>query len=278
MRLGGPVFVQTEDPEELARAHRALGYRAAYCPRVGLAEGERIRAIGEAFARHDVVIAELGVWNNLLDPDESKRKANLKAMTDGLALADEVGALCLVNIPGSFREDSWCGPHPGNYSQAAFDLTVANARQIIDAVRPKRAKLTCEMMPWAIPDSPDAYLRLIGAIDRPAFGVHLDIVNMVNSVERYFNNTRLIRECFAKLGPRVVSCHLKDIRLGDKLTVHLDEVRVGQGNLDLETHLREVERLPQQPPVMLEHLTSKEEYDAARDHVLALADKIGIGC
>jgi len=32
IRLGGPVFNAPQDPEELALAHRKLGYRAAYCP------------------------------------------------------------------------------------------------------------------------------------------------------------------------------------------------------------------------------------------------------
>ena len=47
-------------------------------------------------------------------------------------------------------------------------------REIIDAVRPTRAFYTLEPMPWAYPDSVDSYLRLIAAIDRRAFGVHLD--------------------------------------------------------------------------------------------------------
>ena len=33
LRLGGPIFSSTDDPEEMARVHRQLGYRAAYCPR-----------------------------------------------------------------------------------------------------------------------------------------------------------------------------------------------------------------------------------------------------
>ncbi len=32
MRLGGPVFVKSTDPAVLAKAHRDVGYRAAYAP------------------------------------------------------------------------------------------------------------------------------------------------------------------------------------------------------------------------------------------------------
>jgi sugar phosphate isomerase/epimerase len=276
MRLGAPVSAKTEDPEELARAHRALGYRAAFCPQMRVEETDRIRSIREAFAKHDVVIAEVGVWNNLMDPDLAKREANLKAVQAGLALAEEVGARCCVNIAGGFSSSFWAGPHPGNLRREGFDLAVENARKIIDAVRPKRAKFTYEMMPFMIPDSADSYLDLIRAIDRPAFGVHLDVVNIVNSPRRYYDSTGLVQECVQKLGPHVASCHLKDIRLQDGLTVHLDEVIVGTGGFDVRTFLREISRLPQDPPVMLEHLGTAEEFDQARECVVALAQEIGI--
>ena len=58
--------------------------------------------------------------------------------------------------------------------------------------------------------------------------VHLDPVNMICSPQRYFNNAAFLRECFAKLGPYIKSCHAKDILLRDTLTVHLDEMRPGE--------------------------------------------------
>jgi len=276
MRLGAPVFIDSQDPEEIARAHRALGYRAGYCPRVELEDAARIRAIREAFARHDVVIGEIGVWKNMLDPDEAKQRQHIAATTRGLALADEVGALCMVNITGSRHPEVSGGPDPDNLSQASFDRIVATAREIIDEVKPKRAKMTYEMMPWCFPDSADSYLDLIQAIDRPQFGVHLDIVNIINSPRRYFDTTSIIRECFAKLGPHVVSCHLKDVKLQSGLTTHLDEVLVGEGDLDITTYLLEAEKLPQQPPVLLEHLETKEEFDQAREYVVKLAKEAGV--
>ena len=116
IRLGGPSFAKTEDPEELALAHRKLGYRAAYCPGVALKDTDRIRALSEAFAKHDVVIAEVGRWCNLLDADPEKRRQNLETVTEGLALAEAIGARCCVDIAGSFSTTSWFGPHPDNLS------------------------------------------------------------------------------------------------------------------------------------------------------------------
>jgi hypothetical protein len=114
VRLGGPIFNETTDPIELARAHRRLGYRAAYCPTADVKDTPMVRAIEDAFRNQDVVIAEVGRWVNLLDADVAKRRANLETVTEGLALAEAVGALCCVDIAGSFNPDVWYGPHPDN--------------------------------------------------------------------------------------------------------------------------------------------------------------------
>ena len=150
-----------------------------------------------------------------------------------------------------------------------------NVRTIVDTVKPRRAKYSLETMPWVIPDSADSYLRLVKAIDRSAFAVHLDPVNIVNSPKRYYHNADLLRECFEKLGPWIISCHAKDIMLRDDLTVHLDEMRPGLGGLDYRVFLRELNRLPGDIPLMLEHLP-QEEYPPAREYVLSIADELGI--
>src|SRR5215212_6844432 len=73
IRLGGPIFLKSDDPVALAKEHRRLGYSAAYCPVADVKDGTRIKAIREAFAAENVVIAEVGAWRNMLDPDPQKR-------------------------------------------------------------------------------------------------------------------------------------------------------------------------------------------------------------
>src|SRR5258708_9414 len=98
MRLGGPIFVKSDDPAELARAHRKLGYRAAYAPTLALTDKDRIKATISEFAAQDVALAEVGAWVNMLDPDAEKRRKNLAYVTERLALAEELGARCCVDI------------------------------------------------------------------------------------------------------------------------------------------------------------------------------------
>ncbi|MDD4102010.1 MAG: TIM barrel protein [Kiritimatiellae bacterium] len=276
LRLGAPAFTKTDDPQELARWHRAQGYRAAYCPKADIKDAQRLRSLEQAFAAEDVVIAEVGRWCNLLDPDPVKRAKNIATVTEGLALADEIGAKCCVDIAGSFNPDVWYGPHPDNFTTRFFDAAVENARKIIDAVKPRRTKFCYEMMGWAMPESVDRYLDILKAVDRPAFAVHLDPCNLINSPDKFYRNTDLLNECFDKLGPWIASCHAKDLSWEIEMNVHFREVQPGKGSLDYDTFLRRLARLPDPPPLMIEHLSGAEEYAAAAKHIVETGQKLGI--
>ena len=275
MRLGGPLPEQYGDPDRWVAALRSLGYAAASCPARPDQDDDVVEAYASAAAAAGIVIAEVGAWSNPLSSDEPTRRAALGKCCEALALAERIAARCCVNIAGS-RGSQWDGPDPRNLTDETFEMIVETVQKIIDAVRPTRTCYTLEPMPWVYPDSPDSYLRLIRAVDRKAFAVHLDPANLVASPQLFFRNGELIRECFAKLGPHVRSCHAKDIALSGKLTVHLDEVRPGLGGLDYRTYLRELDRLDPDTPLLLEHLSGPEEYAQAAGYVRSVAAELGI--
>ena len=274
MRLGGPIFQQCDSPEAWIEAVHAKGYRAAFCPLSPSASDAETQAYRQAAAEADIVIAEVGAWSNPLSPDPQTRKEALDKCKRSLELAEWIGARCCVNIAGS-RSDKWDGPCAADLTRETFDRIVATTREIIDAVGPRQTRYTLETMPWMYPDSPESYQDLLRAIDHPGFAVHLDPVNLVNCPTRYFHTGDLLRDCFARLGSQIRSCHAKDIALADHLTLHLDEVRPGNGNLDYRTYLRQLDRLDPDTPLMLEHLPGEEEYDLAAAHVRKIAQELG---
>ncbi len=276
MRLGAPVFIKSDDPGELAREHRRLGYRAAYTPPCNVNDRDRIKAIIKEYAAQDVVIAETGAWQNMQDLDPAKRKANLAYVQERLVLADELGARCCVDTAGSHSRVSTNGPSPDNISPAFIEATVENCRNLIDAVKPTRTKLTIEMMSYTFPTGPDDYLKLVRAVDRKEFAVHLDACNVIGSPEQMYHNTRVIRECFQKLGKWIISCHAKDLIFEDYPQIYLRETIPGRGTMDYKTYLTEIARLPGDITLMLEHCDKPEEYDEGRHYVQKLAREIGL--
>ncbi len=276
IRLGGPIFLKSDDPRELAREHRRLGYSAAYCPEAKAGDTARVREIEEAFAAENVVIAEVGAWVNMLDPDAEKRAKNLRYVTERLALAEAVGARCCPDIAGSYNPKVWYGPNPKNLSQEFFDATVENCRRVIDEVQPKRTKFTIEMMGWSLPDGPDSYVKLVRAVDRSGFAVHLDVCNGINCPEKFYRNREFIAECFRKLGPWITSCHAKDLQWIPEMNVHFVEVIPGRGEVDYRAYLTELAKLPVDAPLMLEHLKTAEEYDEGKRYIMKVAQETGL--
>ena len=275
MRLGGPVLSPFSDPDEWIGLLKESGYSAAYCPVDFEAEADIKAAYRDAAGQADIVMAEVGAWSNPISPDRGERHLALEKCRRQLELAEEMGARCCVNIAGS-RSRKWDGAHPENLSRGTFDAIVESVRSIIDSVNPSETYYTLETMPWIYPDSADSYLELIDAVDRERFAVHLDPVNLINSPARSFLNADLIRDCFRKLGPWIRSCHGKDSLLLEDFMVHIIEVRPGLGNLDYVAYLEELSQLDPDTPLMLEHLSTQEEYAKARAHIASVARETGI--
>lgn len=153
-------------------------------------------------------------------------------------------------------------------------MIVETVREIIDEIKPISTYYTLETMPWMYPDSADNYLKLIKAIDRKSFAVHFDPVNLINTPEKYFFNDILIKNFVKKLCFYIKSCHTKDIILRDKLTIHLDETIPGLGNLNYRVFLKELAKLDKNLPIMLEHLSSPEEYRKAKNYIISIKKEV----
>lgn len=276
VRLGGPVFDKYTQPEEWVAALQREGYRAAYCPVKPGAPAEEIKAYERAAKRADVFISEVGAWSNPISPDQNMAREAYKKCVEGLALAEAIGANCCVNVSGSKNPTHWAGPHQDNFSEATFDQIVEVTRKIIDEVKPTRTFFALEPMPWAFPDSADSYLRLIRAIGRKQFGVHMDPMNLIVSPRLFYSSGDLIKECFSKLGPYIRSCHGKDIVIReDAYTPQLSEIRPGLGRMDYAVFLRELSKL-KDIPLMMEHLKTAEEYRLAAGYIRSVGGKEGL--
>lgn len=274
IRFGGPVFEKYSNPEEWIRALKNKGYSAAYCPVQPGEKPEIIKAYRKAAEMADIKISEVGAWSNPIDPDSAKAKEAIDKNIRSLELAEEIGAGCCVNISGSRNPNSWDGPHKDNLTPATFGLIVETTRKIIDAVNPQNTFYTLETMPWAYPDSVDSYLQLIKAINRKQFAVHLDPVNMINTLSKYYGNGELIKDAFNRLGKWIKNCHAKDTLIDDqKLTLHISEALPGLGILDYRTFLTEVAKLDN-VPLMLEHLETEAEYDLAAKYVRGVGKEL----
>ncbi len=278
MLLGGTVAGNFSGPEEWEKLLIRSRFKAVTAPFNMYTPKKEIDAYRAICDRHGVVIAEIGVWKNLFDPDPAAAAEALAYAEGQLALADEAGIACCVNIAGTDSAAGWDAADPANFTGETYERIVNNVRGILDRVAPKRACYTLEPMPWMIPDSPEVYLQLIRDVDRPQFAAHMDFVNMINCPRRALAAEEFIRECIGSLAPYIRSTHIKDSRLHPtRLTTILEECSPGEGTLDFAKVLTILhEGLPAEAPVLLEHMNTFEEYARAYDVVAAAAEKAGI--
>jgi sugar phosphate isomerase/epimerase len=276
MRLGGFFDEKFHSPEEWVNILRGKGYRAAYAPFRPAPGGDfpsdgEVAAYRQAAEEAGILVAEVGAWGrNYLSEEAGERARAIEESIRLLAMADALGARCLVNSAG------WRKNPADNFSDESFCAIVETAQTILDAVHPVQAAFTLELVPDIFPDTCDSYLELIRAVDRPGFAVHLDLANITTSPRRLFRNTELVIECVQKLGPYVRSCHAKDVVARKGMVVHMDEIRPGLGGLDYRTLIREINRLDPDMPLMMEHLPNNEAYRLAAEYLRACAALEGV--
>lgn len=282
MRLGATIedYIRSDDPEAYVAECHQQGYRAASCPPVSIGETEKIDRIKKAFARADIVIAEVVAWVNPLHPDPKTRKESLITIAETLALADQLEAVCCATVVGSFSaadvRDNHVAHHPDNFTDAGFDAVVEWVTQILEEVKPRRTKLTLEMSPWTLLDSPEVYLKLLETINHPGLAAHLDPANVVHDPRTFYSTTEMIDRCFDLLSPWILSCHAKDVHHElDARTVLISEVLPGRGILDYRAYLTRIEQLSSETPLIIEHLAEEPQYAEAGRFIRSVAQEVG---
>ncbi|MCR5501983.1 MAG: sugar phosphate isomerase/epimerase [Lachnospiraceae bacterium] len=259
MKLGTSSPLAHTSAADWAAKQKALGCGAVVFPVQSNEPEERILAYKEAADKAGLMIAEVGIWRNALSPDPAERKKNVDYSVEQLRLADFLGARCCVNVAGAFGP-LWDGPYAANFTEEARKETIRMVREIIDRAGPKNTCFTLEPMPWMVPTGPEDYERLLEEVERDRFAVHMDVFNMVNSIDRFFHAKELVDECAERLGKRIRSCHLKDVHLGEEFTVRLIECGPGDGEFPVRYYAEKMHELDPEMPMILEHLQTDEEY------------------
>ncbi|GEN56777.1 hypothetical protein GCM10012290_15880 [Halolactibacillus alkaliphilus] len=275
MRLGGYVFIEQLNPEVWVKKHVEKGFTSAVLP-IDHTSTKTERHDYVSFAKaHDVLLSEVGAWSNPISKNVEKRKRAIDYIKEQLAFSDEIGARTCVNIAGSLG-NVWNGPHHDHYKESTFELIARTVQEIIDDVAPKRTTYSLEMMPFTPPSDVWDYKQLMDMIDREAFKIHYDPVNMINNPKRYYKNGRVMADFIDELGDFLVNVHLKDILLLNDLTLHLKEVTPGTGGLNYPVLLQKLDQLDPDLPVIIEHLPDEASYDLASDYIRSVAEKQGI--
>jgi len=266
MRIGLSAALEHSFPDEWAKRNVEVGCKSVNFP-INFRQGDKmVKAYAKAARDNDLLIAEVGIWKNPISPDADVRKDALEYAIGQLALADDIGANCAVNVVGSTGA-RWDGAYKENFSKQTWKEVVKSIREIINAVNPKNTYYTIEPMPWMYPTGPDEYLRLIEDVALDRFAVHMDVFNWMTTAQRYFFNEEFMEECFDKLGKYIKSCHIKDVILEQPFTIMFKEVECGAGTINLEKYVELAQLYDKDMPMIIEHLSSEDAYLQSIEYV-----------
>ncbi len=238
---------------------RALGFGAAswHLPDLALCEEPGLlRGVRNRLADAELHLVQLLPPDHpsLCHPDRESRLAGVAAMGRSLDAAAEVGAANLYVRPGSLNSAGPWTPHPKNHCPETRGRLVESLRSICRMAADAGVTLALEGHVLSPVHTPEILRELLTEVDSPWLRVNLDPVNFVGSVDDAFEPAGITETLLRLVGDSVVAVHVKDVVVGNRLVVHIEETVPGRGHLDLGHLLRRCREVCPDAPLIIEHL------------------------
>ncbi|MBN1295067.1 MAG: sugar phosphate isomerase/epimerase [Candidatus Latescibacteria bacterium] len=267
------VREKNETPEKTVKRIRGSGYTAVNTQPSQWTDTELID-MRSVLKKYDVTVFEVGAYSNIIHPDPKKRQEILANIVQKFEEAHKIGGPMVATVSGSCST-YLIEPHPDNWTEETWKLTVRSVRQILKDTAGMDVSLGMEAQITTNIDGPKAHRRLIDDVGDDRCKVNLDPTNMI-SLATYFHTTELLDECFELLGEDIMGCHAKDTYVIPNVqTLHIQEVCPGKGIMDYETFLARMSRLQWPRAIFPEHI-EPEEFPEADSYIKEVASRIGV--
>lgn len=197
-----------------------------------------------------------------------------RRIVEALALAESIGCLnvvaCVANAAGLLPDPR---SRSRDYAEALKDTCDRVAEEA--GRRGLRARLLIEMVYTTAIWSPEALARLVDEIGSPNVQGHMDVVNCL-TFDNIYSHAQFVREAFDALHGRICSAHLKDVSPAESYLPGLRDDLVGDGVMDLRTYLECLGRLPNDFPVVIEHMHARADIERSYRRIVAIADDLSL--
>jgi sugar phosphate isomerase/epimerase len=272
-----PADLRAVTPQTAGRL-RELGFTGVSCVMhdpfdYSQADLERVRSI---LADAGVRVAQANArYPDLIHPDASQRAAGLRALRQACVAARWLQAATVYVRPGSLNPAGSWTPHPDNTHPRTLARLIASLKTAAAAAADLGVVLALEGHVVSSLDTPERLREVLEAVGSPALRHNVDPVNMIGSLRDAYDSTAFLGRLFAVLGPFIVAAHAKDLRVEDRLVLHLQECPIGEGLLDQVTFLQLFEAVCPDGYVMIEHLPD-DQIPAAKRSLDAAAAQAGL--
>ena len=192
-----------------------------------------------------------GYWQNMITPDETRRAESVRTIRAALRLAGWMGARGIDTGPGSMNPAGPWFPHPDNYGASARSQLVRTLKECVTAAEDAQVFLSLEAHQLVTLRTPEIVRDVLDEVGSPWVRCDYDSANWI-TLDTVFDTASALDHHFDVLGPRIVSCHAKDIWIENRLALHLQDGCPGKGAMDFATLFRRMEALSPDYPVIAE--------------------------
>jgi sugar phosphate isomerase/epimerase len=211
----------------------------------------------------------------LVHPDDAVRAEGVRLAQAAVRGAGRLNAVYQLIRPGSLNESGNWRPHRDNHTPETQARLVRSLREICNVAEDAGVTIGLECHVISPLDSPRRVREVIEAVGSPSLRYNADAVNFVSTFADAYDTPRVLESIFSELGPHVISAHVKDVCLGDRLVVHIDECAPGEGIFDLVTFMRLYEQHNPDGYALIEHLPDAK-IPAAKAHLDGVLKQAGI--
>jgi L-ribulose-5-phosphate 3-epimerase len=261
-----------------ARQVRSAGYCGVsiFFQRPLEADPTAIRRLKSVLDSAGLEVAQANGWYEVLvNPDDNLRAQGIHGLQALTHIGRLLDAKTVYVRPGSLNPQGAWYPHPENYAPLTFERLVNSLRLAAATAQAEEMVLALEGHVLSLLDTPQRMREVIDAVDSPALKFNTDPVNFVGTVKDAYDPSRVLNDLVTLLGKYTVAAHLKDMAVQDKLVLHIDEVVIGEGTMDYDLLLRQMEQINPDMYGIIEHLPD-EKIPQARSGLMRAAGKAGI--
>ena len=223
----------------------------------------RCKEIAQTYRDAGLAIHSIGVYTNLIHPDDAELAANLAYFEAMMEIGGHMGVRTFINEAGHYHDPKAPAPAvPIEYQDAVWPRMVGVGRRLSELADKHDAKVLLEPFYRGFLASAKRLRLFVQEVGSPRVRVLLDPANLIEVND--------LDEMFQQLAPLIDCIHAKDRKL------HTDRgVAAGKGDLDYRRLVSlAAERTPQ-APLILEYV-GKDDYQAARSHLLQAMRDEGI--
>jgi L-ribulose-5-phosphate 3-epimerase len=184
--------------------------------------------IGKTFSKHDIQIAVLGCYFNLIHPDPVERRYGLERFKEHIRYARDFGCSLIATETGNVNADIIYTEE--NFKEEPFQEVVKGVRELVAEAEKFGTIVGIEAGVNHPIYSPKTVKRLLDLVDSNNLQVVFDPVNLL-TIDNYAKQEEVFREAFELFGDRIAIFHAKDFIIEDNKLI---TTAVGKGLLNYD--------------------------------------------